>query len=123
MLTSVLPLNQRAYELLYKIWLFLAVFKLTRVNLRLHVYICVFKLACHQHYGLGLGRLNSVREWAKQSTGKVKSIVNWIRTGGNNKETIDRIEKRLRDYYRHKAHTKTKKKMKRRDDTVYSTMR
>ena len=43
---------------------------------------------------------NSVREWAKRSTGKVKSIVDWIRTGGkNNKETIDRIEKRLRDYY------------------------
>ena len=43
---------------------------------------------------------NSVREWAKQSTGRVKSIVDWIRIGGkNNKESIDRIEKRLRDYY------------------------
>ena len=27
---------------------------------------------------------NSVGEWAKQSTDKVKSIVDWIRTGGNN---------------------------------------
>ena len=43
---------------------------------------------------------NSVREWAKRSTGKVKSIVDWIRVGGkNNTESIDRIEKRLRDYY------------------------
>ena len=51
-------------------------------------------------------------------------IVDWIRIGGkNNKESIDRIEKRLRDYYRHEAHTKTKKKTKRRDSTVYSTMR
>ena len=41
------------------------------------------------------------------STGRVKSIVDWIRIGGkNNKETIDRIEKRLRDYYRHEAHKK-----------------
>ena len=39
---------------------------------------------------------NSVREWAKRSTGKVKSIVDWIRVGGkNNKESIDRIEKPL----------------------------
>ena len=43
---------------------------------------------------------NSVREWAKRSTGKVKSIVDWIRVGGkNNKEAIDRIEKRQRDFY------------------------
>ena len=48
---------------------------------------------------------NSVREWAKRSTGRVQSIVDWIRVGGkNNKESIDRIEKRLRDYYRHEAH-------------------
>ena len=43
---------------------------------------------------------NSVQEWAKRSTDKVKSIVDWIRVGGkNNKESIDRIEKRSRDYY------------------------
>ena len=37
---------------------------------------------------------NSVQEWAKRSTGKVKSIVDWIRVGEkNNKESIDRIEK------------------------------
>ena len=67
---------------------------------------------------------NSVSKWAKQSTSKVKSIVEWIRTGGkNNKEAIERIEKRLRDHFRHKAHTKPKKKTKRRDSTIYSTMR
>ena len=67
---------------------------------------------------------NSVREWAKRSTGKFKSIVDWIGVGGkNNKETIDRIEKILRDYYRHKAQKKPKKKMRSRDSTVYSTMR
>ena len=67
---------------------------------------------------------NSVREWSKRSTGKVKSIVDWIRVGGtNNKESIDRIEKRLRDYYRHEAHKKPKKKMRSRDSTVYSTLR
>ena len=43
---------------------------------------------------------NSVRKWAKRSTSNVKSIVDWIKTGGtNNKETIDRIEKRLRDHF------------------------
>ena len=43
---------------------------------------------------------NSVHKWAKRSTGNVKLIVNWIRTGGQNKkETIDRIEKRLRDHF------------------------
>jgi len=67
---------------------------------------------------------NSVREWAKRFTGKVKSIVNWIRVGvKNNKESIDRIEERLRDYYQHKAHKKPRKKTRRRDSTVYSTMR
>ena len=67
---------------------------------------------------------NSVREWAKWSMGRVKSIVDWIRTGGkNNKETINRIEKRLRDYYRHEAHKKPKNKMRSWDSTVYSTMR
>ena len=64
---------------------------------------------------------NSVRKWAKRSTDNTTSIVDWIRIGGkNNKETIDRIEKRLRDYYRHEAHTKPKKKSKRRDSTLTS---
>ena len=54
---------------------------------------------------------NSVQEWAKRSTGRVKLIVDWIRSRGkNNKESIDRIEKRLRDYYRHEAHKKPKRK-------------
>ena len=50
---------------------------------------------------------------------------NWIRVGGkNNKESIDRIEKRLRDYYWYEAHhKKPKKKTRSRDSTVYSTMR
>ena len=49
---------------------------------------------------------NNAHKWAKQ---KVTLIVDWIRTGGkNNKETIDRIEKRLRDHFRQNAHTKNK---------------
>ena len=67
---------------------------------------------------------NSVREWAKRSTGRVRSIVDWIRVRGtNNKEAIDRIEKRQRDFYQHKAHKKPRKKKRNRDSTVYSTMR
>ena len=67
---------------------------------------------------------NSVWEWAKWSTGRVRSIVDWIRVRGtNNKEAIDRIEKRQRDFYRHKAHKKPRKKKRNRDSTVYSTMR
>ena len=67
---------------------------------------------------------NSLQEWAKQSTGRVRSIVDWIRVRGtNNKEAIDRIEKRQRNFYRHKAHKKPRKKKRNRDSTVYSTMR
>ena len=67
---------------------------------------------------------NSVSEWAKRSTGKCKSIVDWIRVRGkNNTESIDRIEKRQRDFYRHEAHKKPRKKKRNRDSTVYSTMR
>ena len=67
---------------------------------------------------------NSVREWAKRSTGRVRSIVDWIRVKGtNNKKAIDRIEKRQRDFYRHEAHTKPRKKKRKRNSTVYSTMR
>ena len=67
---------------------------------------------------------NSVSEWAKRSTGKCKSIIDWIRVRGkNNKESIDRIEKRQRDFNRQEAHKKPKKKKRNRDSTVYSTMR
>ena len=44
--------------------------------------------------------------------------------GKNDKEAIKRIEKRLRDHFRHETHTHTKrKKTKGRDSTVYSIMR
>ena len=67
---------------------------------------------------------NSVREWAKRSTGKCKSIVDWIRIRGkNNTEAIERLEKRQREFYRHEAHKKPRKKKRNRDSTVYSTMR
>ena len=67
---------------------------------------------------------NSVREWAKRSTGKCKSIVHWIRIKGkNNTEAIERLEKRQREFYRHEAHKKPRKKKRNRDSAVYSTMR
>ena len=54
---------------------------------------------------------NSVREWAKRSTEKCKLIVDWIRVRGkNNTESIDRIEKRQRDFYRHEAHKKNQER-------------
>ena len=56
--------------------------------------------------------------------GRVRSMVDWIRVKGtNNKEAIDRIGKRQRDFYRNEAHKKPRKKKKNRDSTVYSTMR
>ena len=67
---------------------------------------------------------NSVREWAKRSTEKCKSIVDWIRIKGkNNTEAIERLEKRQRVFYRHEAHKKPRKKKRKRDSTVYSTKR
>ena len=67
---------------------------------------------------------NSVSEWTKRSTGKCKSIVDWFRVRGKkNKESIEKIEKRQRDFYRHEAHKKPRKKKRNRDSTVYSTMR
>ena len=67
---------------------------------------------------------NSVRERAKPFTGKCKSIVDWIRVEGkNNTESIDRMEKRQRDFYRHEAQKKRRKKKRNRDSTVYSKMR
>ena len=54
---------------------------------------------------------NSVREWAKQSTVRVRSIIDWIRVRGtNSKEAIDKIEKRQRDFYRHESHKRPRKK-------------
>ena len=54
---------------------------------------------------------NSGSKSAKRSTSKVKSIVEWIRTGGkNNKEAIERIEKGLRDHFQHKVHQKNERK-------------
>ena len=66
---------------------------------------------------------NSVKKRAKWSTGRVRSILNWIVRGTNNKEAVDRIEKRQRDFYRHEAHKKPRKKKRKKDSTVYSTMR
>ena len=66
---------------------------------------------------------NSVQKWAKQSTGRVRSIIDWIVRGTNNKEAVDRIEKRQRDFYRHEAHKKPRKKKRKKDSAVYSTMR
>mmetsp|Transcript_18530 Transcript_18530/g.20387 ORF Transcript_18530/g.20387 Transcript_18530/m.20387 type:complete len:161 (+) Transcript_18530:85-567(+) len=66
---------------------------------------------------------NSVQQWAKRSTGKVRSIINWIVRGTNNKEAVNRIEKRQRDFYRHEAHKKPRKKKRKKDSAVYSTMR
>mmetsp|Transcript_1429 Transcript_1429/g.1644 ORF Transcript_1429/g.1644 Transcript_1429/m.1644 type:complete len:89 (-) Transcript_1429:92-358(-) len=66
---------------------------------------------------------NSVKKWAKRSAGRVRSIVDWIVRGTNNKEAVDRIEKRQRDFYRHEAHKKPRKKKRKKDSAVYSTMR
>ena len=67
---------------------------------------------------------NSVSKWADQARSKVKSIIEWIKTGGNNnKAVLERLEKRHRDHFRHKAHKKPRKKTKGRNSTVYSTLR
>ena len=41
----------------------------------------------------------------------------------NNTESIDRIKKRQRDFYRQEAHKKPRKKKRNRDSAVYYTMR
>ena len=67
---------------------------------------------------------NSVSEWAKQATSKVRSIVKRIKTEGkNNREVLERLEKRHRDHFWHKEHKKPREKTKGRDSTVYSTLR
>ena len=46
---------------------------------------------------------------------KVKSIVEWIKTGGkNNREVLERLEKRYRDHFRHKEHTQNTEENKRK---------
>ena len=55
---------------------------------------------------------NSVTKWAERATCKVKPIIEWIRTKGkNNKEAIERLDKRNRDHFRHRAHKKPQKKI------------
>ena len=67
---------------------------------------------------------NSVKKWADRAKCGVKSIIERLRIGGKkNSAVIERIEKRNRDYFRHEAHKKPKKKTKSRDSTIYSTMR
>ena len=67
---------------------------------------------------------NSVSKWAERAKSRVKSIVEWIIIGGkNNRAVIERVDKRHRDHFWHKAHKKPKKKTKGRDSTIYSTMR
>ena len=67
---------------------------------------------------------NSVSKWANWATSKVKSIIEWIKPGGNNnRAALERLEKRYRDQFRNEAHKKSRKKRKGRDSTVYSTMR
>ena len=34
---------------------------------------------------------NRVSKWAKQVMSKVESIVEWIKTGGNNQEALGRV--------------------------------
>ena len=67
---------------------------------------------------------NSVSKWAKQAICTVKSIVEWIKTGGqHNREKLERLEKRYRDHFRHNAHKKPQKKKKGSDSTVHPTLR
>ena len=55
---------------------------------------------------------------------KLNQIVESIKTRGkNNREAIERLEKRYRDYFRYKAQKKLRKKKKGRDSTVHSTLR
>ena len=56
---------------------------------------------------------NSVNKWTQRGTNKVKSITEWIKTGGkNNIAALERLEKRYRDQFRNKGHKKLRKKMK-----------
>ena len=70
---------------------------------------------------------NSITQWAKRLTTKVKSVLEWIRTGGKeNEEAIKQIDQRQRGHFLYEAHKKPRKKKKeknRGDSTVHSTLR
>ena len=64
---------------------------------------------------------NSVSKRAERATWKIKSIVEWIKTGRkNNRKVLEILEKRYRDHFQHEAHKKPKKKKKGGDSTVFS---
>ena len=66
---------------------------------------------------------NSVSKWAKGAKSNVKSIVEWIKTGGKyNRAILERVEKRHKDHFRPKVHKKPKKKTKGKGTTVYSIL-
>ena len=67
---------------------------------------------------------NSVKKWADRAIRGAKSVVGWIRTGGKkNREIIERTEIQQGDYFKNEQYKKLQKKTKRRDCTVYSTMK
>ena len=67
---------------------------------------------------------NSVKQWADTAKLGVKSIIGWFRTGGKkNREIIERTEKRQRIQFKNEQYKKPRKKIKRRDNTIYSTIR
>ena len=59
---------------------------------------------------------NNIFKWAKQAKSKVKSIVEWIKTGrNNNREVLQKLDKRYRDHFDTKStinHNKPQKKTK-----------
>ena len=58
-----------------------------------------------------------------QKTLKFKLIVEWIKKErDDNKEAIERLDKRTRDHFRHKAHKRPRKRKKDRGSTVHSTL-
>ena len=67
---------------------------------------------------------NSVKQWVDTAKLGVKSIIGWIRTGGqNNRDIIERNENRERRQFQNEQYKKPRKKSKSRDSTVYSTMK
>lgn len=60
----------------------------------------------------------SVNKWADWTRSKVRSIIEWIKTGGkNNKVVLEKLEKRCRDQFRNESHTK-KHERKGKEGTV-----
>ena len=58
---------------------------------------------------------HSVIKRAKQATSKVKSIVEWIKTGRkNNREVLESVDQIYKDQFRHKEHQKHGRKQKER---------